>query len=59
MTNKYEVLVGTLNVLDHLGDMVREGRRLLKRYHKEGGSENVRGINMAQKRHSDLLLCKK
>jgi len=56
MTNKYKILVGNLNVLDHLGDIDREGRRELKSYHKGEGSENVRGINLAQKRHSDLLL---
>jgi len=57
MTNKYEVLVGTLNVLDNLGDIIREGRRVLKRYHKGGGgSENVRRINLAQKRHMDCFV---
>jgi len=56
MTNKYKVLVGNLNVLDHLDDIFREGRRVLKRCHKGEGSENVREINLAQKRHSDLLL---
>jgi hypothetical protein len=49
MTNKYKDLVGKLKVLDHLGDIDREGRRVLECYHKGGGSENVHGINLAQK----------
>jgi hypothetical protein len=29
MANKYTVLVGNLKVLDHLGDIEREGRKVL------------------------------
>jgi hypothetical protein len=42
MRNTYNVLVGSLKVLDHLGDTDIDGIRVLKCYHKAGGCEEVK-----------------